>query len=294
MIYILALVGAIGIFMVADSVFGLLHSALVRLKRKSLVEETAPEGGTWLSARIGEKWTRRLAEVGRWLGNPKEDERRLLQAGYPPPFYSLGDFYAIKVILGGILFSTVAALSIIFNMKFLLLLSLPAGVLGLFFPDWLVRKAMASRQEEFKVEMSYKLLLLSIFLQAGLDEVSSFFRIALQKGGQFTRAIALVVKEVQTGIPLKEAMEKRLEEYPFPFFKEMINNVLLARTTGVPLARLFFTQGKIMMDSITSEARGKGGKSLPVMTATAGLFLIAVMAAVLPPILYFVFTQMSF
>jgi|GEM_PF-4823936 len=296
---VLAFCAAISVLLLYEAFTGGVSWVWYRLRPRSGIERLAEMEGwapkkeelSFLSRLLGKSLASSLSALGAIIGNPAQDEKRLLQAGYPTPFSSLGDFYAWKALMAFLLFAPLALAGALLHLPFLFPIAFAAGAFGLFWPDLAVRRAIKARRDEFIAEMGHKLMVLGMFLQTGVSEEEAFELLAQRPGGEFTRCIAQAVADYNTGIPLIQALKNRLPEYPLPEFSDLIRKIQSAREEGAPLARALYNRGLSLQRHLSNTVLGRGTTSLTFMVLTMALSFLAILAAIGAPLVYFIITQ---
>jgi hypothetical protein len=149
-----AFLGSVGTVLIFSAVAGTAENVLTSVRGKAArrmsrwaVEEEDPyrvsmmEGRPMLDRLLGPLFS----DVARWLGTAagtaERDAQLLLQAGYPNPFNSLGDFYGWKVITAFLFFLMALVMSAVSGAAFFVFAAFALGVFGLYLPDLSLRQA---------------------------------------------------------------------------------------------------------------------------------------------------------
>jgi len=180
MIGIFAFMAAAGVFLIANA----LGPQSVRVHLTDVDER--PVVDRWMDTFFAPAAKRVVTMTGQAdIETTKEGiERRLAQAGYPPPFTCAEDvlsrrlFTAVLFPVFGGAFALLIGLG---SMTFLLMIGLAAFGWGL--PDRIIAKAKQERQEQLTLDAASTLDRLSIFIAAGNALPAAITSLSQRRGG---------------------------------------------------------------------------------------------------------------
>ena len=294
-----ALLGAIGIWLVWTAVTHPLTLKLTKLKTPRLARAAAEmsledyQGVTILENKpildrafgsMLESWS---IGIGGLLGKPERDKKRIIQAGNPPRYKTIYDFYAWKVMCAVMLFA-LGLFPALFVGSGFLLITLLLGVLGLFLPDLQLKKLIKKRQELIRTELAFTLHRLAIHIAAGRTLQMAVRAVANKPGGLFVAELRQVVTDCNTGVAFKEALERVAERNPdLVEVERFIDLVTRAEKYGQPLVRTLSEMGEIMQEKQETEVKAQGLATSVKMVLPMGLLVLpAIGLVVIGPAIY--------
>ena len=224
-----------------------------------------------------------LARLG---GNQKRDERRLVQAGFPPPFETIGDFYGWKVILAFGLFLSGLALAALLGSAIFLIAALGLGLFGLYLPDISLHQDAMKRQEMFRIEMAFTLDRLALFMHAGEIPENAIRHVAQRGGGLFIQELRAVVNQLNTGETLTDALATVLERFPLDDYEQFLSVVMMSVESGTGLYQVLGTMSGNMQSELENDLLAKGTSSTLAMVLGMGLALLGIVVVIGGPALY--------
>jgi len=240
---------------------------------------------------------RTLHDAAKWiaklLGSQERDAALLLQAGYPSPFNTLGDFYAWKIILSVGFFVLTLFIIIYMGKPGWLPVSLAMGVYGLFMPDLNLKGKIKERQEGFEIEMAFTMDRLAMLVQAGESIERSLRHIAAGGGSYFIMEMRNVADLLNTRIPLSEALEDVIPRFPLESYESLVSAIMMSIERGTGLHKVLNTLSKNMQSQQENTLLAKGKSSTIPMVLGMGLSLIAIFLAIGGPAAY-IFVQSGF
>jgi tight adherence protein C len=222
------------------------------------------------------------------LRRSDKDEERLRDAGYPPRYQSVYEFYAWKVILAVFLFGVGLAAAVVAAGCFLPLAFI-LGVLGLFMPDLQLRQLARKRAEMMRTEMAFTLHRLAIHTAAGKTLDAAILEICNRgRNGAFTTELRQVLKDIHKGMTVEEALEElKKRNLSIIDLANLVDMIGASRKMGVKLTTTLRNQGNIMIDKVLNETEQRGlASSVQMVIPVGGLILPAIGIAVMGPGIY--------
>jgi Flp pilus assembly protein TadB len=263
-----------------------------------------------------------LSDVARWLGTTAgtadRDAQLLLQAGYPSPFHTLGDFYAWKVLVAFWFFFLGLVLAAVTGAAVLVIVALGFGIFGLYLPDLSLRQAAHRRQQQFRTELAYTLDRLAMMLgagqapgdavkqAAGVKRASSSLaptgtgsvaedqlRAASEHGGGL---LVLKLREVANEMnigrkSLVEALEEVGEEFPLEEWKAFVDAIHLSIEQGAPLVGTLNDMADTLQAEIEFEMLGRGLQASVPMVMGMGVAMLNIFILIGAPLVAMLLSQ---
>ncbi len=249
-----------------------------------------------------------LSGLGKWIGgligSAERDSELLMQAGYPAPMRTLGDFYAFKVISAFVLFASCLMAASIGGRVLFVYAGLAAGVMGLYLPDIAVRSGAKQRQDAFRAEMAFTLDRIAMMLGAGTAPEDAIRRIvgtafggggvaedalrraAAQGGGLFVMKLREVVVDLNSGRrTLVEALRAVEAEFPLDEYQGFVDLVALSIEQGSRLVSTLGDMAENMQSDVEAELLARGLRSTPRMVLVMGLAMINVFVLIGAPMM---------
>jgi Flp pilus assembly protein TadB len=293
-----AFLGSVGIVLVLSAVAGTAENVLTSVRGKAArrmsrwaVEEEDPYRVSMMESRpmLDRLLGPLFSDVARWLGTAagtaERDAQLLLQAGYPNPFNSLGDFYGWKVITAFLFFLMALVMSAVSGATFFVFGAFALGVFGLYLPDLSLRQAARKRQEAFRTEMAFTLDRLAMMLGAGDSAENGVRRVAGRGGGLFVLKMREVVGDLNSGRrTLVEALQAIEGEFPLDDYQAFADTVALSVEQGAPLVTTLGDMSDNMQSDIENELLGKGLRTATPMVLGMGVALINIFILIGAPL----------
>jgi len=293
-----AFLGSVGAVLVFSAVAGTAENVLTSMRGKAArrmsrwaVEEEDPYRVSMMESRpmLDRLLGPLFSDVARWLGTAagtaERDAQLLLQAGYPNPFNSLGDFYGWKVITAFLFFLMALVMSAVSGATFFVFAAFALGVFGLYLPDLSLRQAARKRQEAFRTEMAFTLDRLAMMLGAGDSAENGVRRVAGRGGGLFVLKMREVVGDLNSGRrTLVEALQAIEGEFPLDDYRAFADTVALSVEQGSPLVTTLGDMSDNMQSDIENELLGKGLRTATPMVLGMGVALINIFILIGAPL----------
>ncbi|MBC8255018.1 MAG: type II secretion system F family protein [Ardenticatenia bacterium] len=293
-----ALLGSVGIVLVFSVVAGTAETVLARLGGKAAQRVARWKEGEadpyCLSMLNDRPFLDRLlgplsSNVARWLGTAagtaERDAGLLLQAGYPRPFNTLGDFYGWKVITAFTFFLLTLLAAALTGATFFVFAAFILGVFGLYLPDLSLRQAARRRQESFRTEMAFTLDRLAMMLGAGDGAEQAIRRVAGRGGSLFVIEMRGVVDDLNSGkLTLVEALHAVEDEFPIEEYRAFIDTIALSIEQGAPLVATLGDMSNSLQSEIENELLGRGLRTATPMVLGMGIALLNIFILIGAPL----------
>jgi tight adherence protein C len=195
--------------------------------------------------------TRARRGIAGLLGGSESIERRLRQSGSSATVDAFRGRQLIWSALGfgaGILL-VVAAVPLQ-PVPFVGQVALPlvAAACAFVLKDWLLQRSASARLRRIASEFPTVLEFLTLSLSAGEGILDSLRRVARTSSGELSRELGLVVSEVNTGIPLAQALQRLARGIQLPLLGRCIDAMTGALERGTPLAEVLRAQAQDARD----------------------------------------------
>jgi tight adherence protein C len=280
---IVALVGAAGIYLMWAALTAKMPENIgVSTSRQPV--HTTP----FLDRAFGPLITRLSYLMADLLRRADKDQERLRDAGYPPRYRSVYEFYAWKVMMAVFLFGVGLAAALGAGGCFLPL-AFVLGVLGLFLPDLQLSQLARKRGELIRTEMAFTLHRLAIHTAAGKTLDAAILEICSRgRNGVFTRELRQVLKDVNKGMTMEESLEElKRRNLSIADLANLVDMIGASRKMGVKLTTTLRNQGNLMIDKVLNETEQRGlASSVQMVIPVGGLILPAIGIAVMGPGIY--------
>jgi pilus assembly protein TadC len=294
-----ALLGAVGAVLIFGVVVGGAESILSRIGGKASQriagwndEEADPYRVSMLGDRpmLDRLLGPLFSDLARWLGTAagtaERDAALLMQAGYPRPFNTLGDFYGWKVITAFLFFFLALLAAAVTGASFFVFAAFACGVFGLYLPDLSLRQAARRRQEAFRAELAFTLDRLAMMLGAGDTPEKGVRRIAGRGGGLFALKMREVVDDLNSGRrTLVEALQAVEEEFPVEEYRAFVDATALSIEQGAPLPTTLGDMSDNLQSEIENDLLGRGLRTATPMVLGMGIALINIFILIGAPLM---------
>jgi tight adherence protein C len=239
-----------------------------------------------------------LAPAGRRIrsalvavfGGDDSVERRLRQAGWAVTVEALRERQLLGGAAGagvGILFAVAIARSSGVSALLLGVIVAVCAATGVLLPDQVLSRAARARRDRIAAELPTVLEFLTLSLSAGEAVLDALRRVARAGNGDLAREIAVVVAQVNAGVPLAVALERCADEIQLPALSRTVDQLVGALDRGTPLVDVLRAQAQDSRDDAKRsllEAAGK--KEIAMLVPLVFLILpVTVAFAIFPGIL---------
>ena len=215
----------------------------------------------------------RLRQAGSTLGVERFRSRQLLWA-------------AGGAVIGVLLAAVLARISAA-SAPVLLATVLVAAALGLLAPEQLLARAARSRLRRIAAELPTVLEFLTLALSAGEGILDALKRVARTGDGELARELGRVVAEVNSGLPLAEALHRCASTIGLPALGRTIDQLLGALERGTPLVGVLRAQAQDSRDESKRQIlEAAGRKEVAMLFPLVFLILpVTIVFAIFPGIL---------
>lgn len=239
-----------------------------------------------------------LAPAGRRIrsalvavfGGDDSVERRLRQAGWTLAVEALRGRQLLGGVAGagvGILFAVAIARSSAVSPLLLGVIVAVGAAIGVLLPDQVLSRAARARRDRIAAELPTVLEFLTLSLSAGEAVLDALRRVARAGNGDLAREIAVVVAQVNAGVPLAVALERCADEIQLPALSRTVDQLVGALDRGTPLVDVLRAQAQDSRDdSKRSLLEAAGKKEIAMLVPLVFLILpVTVAFAIFPGIL---------
>lgn len=239
-----------------------------------------------------------LAPAGRRIrsalvavfGGDDSVERRLRQAGWSLTVEALRGRQLLGGVAGagvGILFAVAIARSSAVSPLLLGVIVAVCAAIGVLLPDQVLSRAARARRDRIAAELPTVLEFLTLSLSAGEAVLDALRRVARAGNGDLAREIAVVVAQVNAGVPLAVALERCADEIQLPALSRTVDQLVGALDRGTPLVDVLRAQAQDSRDDAKRsllEAAGK--KEIAMLVPLVFLILpVTVAFAIFPGVM---------
>jgi tight adherence protein C len=265
------------------------------------IADVSPEAREFLDRRPAEPMPfvgGLLAPAGRRIrsalvavfGGDDSVERRLHQAGWSLTVEALRGRQLLGAVAGagvGILFAVAIARSSAVSPLLLGVIVAVCAAIGVLSPDQLLSRAARARRDRIAAELPTVLEFLTLSLSAGEAVLDALRRVARAGNGDLAREIAVVVAQVNAGVPLAVALERCADEIQLPALSRTVDQLVGALDRGTPLVDVLRAQAQDSRDDAKRsllEAAGK--KEIAMLVPLVFLILpVTVAFAIFPGVM---------
>jgi tight adherence protein C len=240
-----------------------------------------------LLAPIGSRARRLLTGV---LGGDATVAQRLRQAGSAltvDRFRSRQLLWAAGGAVIGVLLATLIARVSAAGAPVLIGVVVVAAALGLLAPEQLLGRAARARLARIAAELPTVVEFLTLSLSAGEGILDALKRVARTGNGELARELGRVAAEVNTGLPLPDALHRCATTMGLPALSRTVDQLLGALERGTPLVEVLRAQAQDSRDETKRqllEAAGK--KEVAMLVPLVFLILpVTIVFAIFPGIL---------
>jgi tight adherence protein C len=239
-----------------------------------------------------------LAPAGRRIrsalvavfGGDDSVERRLRQAGWTLTVEALRGRQLLGGVAGagiGVLFAVAIARSSGVSPLLLGVIVAMCAAIGVLLPDQVLSRAARARRDRIAAELPTVLEFLTLSLSAGEAVLDALRRVARAGNGDLAREIAVVVAQVNAGVPLAIALERCADEIQLPALSRTVDQLVGALDRGTPLVDVLRAQAQDSRDDAKRsllEAAGK--KEIAMLVPLVFLILpVTVAFAIFPGVM---------
>jgi tight adherence protein C len=212
-----------------------------------------------------------LAPAGRRIrsalvavfGGDDSVERRLRQAGWTLTVEALRGRQLLGGVAGagvGVLFAVAIARSSGVSPLLLGVIVAVCAAIGVLLPDQVLSRAARARRDRIAAELPTVLEFLTLSLSAGEAVLDALRRVARAGNGDLAREIAVVVAQVNAGVPLAVALERCADEIQLPALSRTVDQLVGALDRGTPLVDVLRAQAQDSRDDAKRSLLEAAGK----------------------------------
>jgi tight adherence protein C len=257
---------------------------------RELVARRPAEPATLLAGMFTPAAARLRTLLGGMLGGDAAISARLRQAGSVltvERFRSRQLLGAAGGAVIGVLLAAVIARVSSAGLPLLAAVAVVAAALGLLAPEQLLARAARARLARISAELPTVLEFLTLSLSAGEGILDALKRVARTGNGELCRELGRVVAEINTGIPLADALHRCATTVALPTLTRTVEQLLGALERGTPLVEVLRAQAQDSRDE-TKRAllESAGKKEVAMLVPLVFLILpVTIVFAIFPGIL---------
>jgi tight adherence protein C len=239
-----------------------------------------------------------LAPAGRRIrsalvavfGGDDSVERRLRQAGWTLTVEALRGRQLLGGVAGagiGVLFAVAIARSSGVSPLLLGVIVAVCAAIGVLLPDQVLSRAARARRDRIAAELPTVLEFLTLSLSAGEAVLDALRRVARAGNGDLAREIAVVVAQVNAGVPLAIALERCADEIQLLALSRTVDQLVGALDRGTPLVDVLRAQAQDSRDDAKrSVLEAAGKKEIAMLVPLVFLILpVTVAFAIFPGVM---------
>jgi tight adherence protein C len=231
-----------------------------------------------------------LAPAGRRIrsalvavfGGDDSVERRLRRAGWTLTVEALRGRQLLGGVAGagvGILFAAAIARSSAVSPLLLGVIVAVCAAIGVLLPDQVLSRAARARRDRIAAELPTVLEFLTLSLSAGEAVLDALRRVARAGNGDLAREIAVVVAQVNAGVPLASALERCADETQLPALSRTVDQLVGALDRGTPLVDVLRAQAQDSRDDVKRSLLEAAGKKEIAMLVPLVFLILPVTVA---------------
>jgi len=177
-----------------------------------------------------------------------------------------------------ILFAILSLL--VFLISSSVMLSIITGFIGMFIPKYILGVKIKKRVKYLNDQLSDAITLISNSLKAGYSFFQSVDIVTKEMTGPISEEFLLLQKEINLGLPTKEALENLIGRVGSDDLELVVTAVIIQRQTGGNLSEV--------LDNISSTIRDRVKIKAEVRTITAQGRMSGLIISILPIVLGFI------
>jgi tight adherence protein C len=249
---------------------------------RELVARRPSEPATLLAGMFAPTAARLRTLLAGVLGGDTAIAVRLRQAGSPltvERFRSRQLLWAAGGAVVGVLLAAVMARVSSAGLPLQLAAAVVVTAIGVLAPEQLLARAARSRRDRISAELPTVLELLTLSLSAGEGILDALKRVARTGNGDLSRELGRVVAEVNTGVPLADALQRCATTIGLPTLTRTIDQLLGALERGTPLVEVLRAQAQDSRDETKRELLEAAGKKEVAMLVPLVFLILPVTIA---------------
>ncbi len=194
----------------------------------------------------------------------------------------------LKLTVGEYLAATVIAVIGLAGLAFILrrdpLLTLLGGIVGFFLPRWYVAYLQGKRLKAFNDQLADILNMLVSGIRAGYSILQAMEAVSKEMSPPASEEFARVVREVQLGIPMSQALDNLLRRVPSDDLDMTITAIKVQQEVGGNLAEVLDN----ISFTIRERVRIKGEIRALTAQARASAYLVSLLPVGVAILVYFI------
>lgn len=257
---------------------------------RELVARRPSEPATLLAGMFAPAAARLRALLGGALGSDATIAARLRQAGVTTTverFRSRQLLWAAGGAVVGVLLAAVIGRVSSAGVPVQLAIAVVSAAVGLLAPEQLLARSARARLARISAELPTVLEFVTLSLSAGEGILDALKRVARTGNGELCRELARVVAEINTGVPLADALNRCASMIGLPTLTRTIDQLLGALERGTPLVEVLRAQAQDSRDESKRELLETAGKKEIAMLVPVVFLLlpVTIVFAIFPGIL---------
>ncbi|CAN5418387.1 type II secretion system F family protein [soil metagenome] len=249
---------------------------------REVVSRRPAEPATLLAGMFAPLAARLSAVLSGVLGGDAAIAARLRQAGSPlsvERFRSRQLLWVAGGAVVGVLLAAVIARVSTAGMPMLVAVVVVAAAVGLLGPEQLLARAARARLARISAELPTVLEFVTLSLSAGEGILDALKRVARIGNGELSREFARVVAEINTGVPLAEALHRCATTIALPTLTCTVDQLLGALERGTPLVEVLRAQAQDSRDETKRALLESAGKKEVAMLVPLVFLILPVTIA---------------
>lgn len=226
--------------------------------------------------------TRRSSPIGEWL------DKAIAERGFARSIRTQLARANLKLTVGeylsAIVIATIGLAGLAFFIRRDPLITLLAGVVGFFLPRWYVAYLQGKRLKAFNDQLGDILNMLVSGIRAGYSILQAMEAVSKEMGPPASEEFARVVREVQLGIPMSQALDNLLRRVPSDDLDMTITAIKVQQEVGGNLAEVLDN----ISFTIRERVRIKGEIRALTAQARVSAYIVSFLPVGLAILVYFI------
>lgn len=257
---------------------------------RELVARRPSEPATLLAGLFAPAISWLVVALSRLLGGDDAIAAKLRRAGSPlavARFRSRQLLWAAGGAVIGVLVAAVVARVSAAGLPLQLAVAVILAAVGLLTPEQLLSRAGRARLARIASELPTVLEFLTLSLSAGEGILDALKRVARTGNGELCRELRRVVAEVNTGVPLADALNRCSTQIGLPSLTRTIDQLLAALERGTPLVEVLRAQVQDSRDETKRDLlEAAGRKEVAMLVPLVFLILpVTIVFALFPGVM---------
>ncbi len=163
--------------------------------------------------------------------------------------------------------------------KFLIFLM--GAVLAILVPRYYLKSSIKRRQESIRGDLPDILDLISVSVEAGLGFDFALLRVVSRAGGALSEELKVVYREIQMGIPRREALKSLSDRSEVEELKTFVGSIIQADQLGISIKNVLRSQSMQLRQTRRQRAEEKAMKAPVKMILPLVIFIFPVIFIIL-------------